>query len=169
MSDRLCRCRHPENKHADAWPDRPCVACPCPEFRALEPEPPRRAMRDVWNELLEEKVTNPDLDTIAHLDWHGVTCQCGEHEGGCPNQALYVVAKHALYRCDEPGLNNGNIIELRCGGCLAKLIADIHYKLDNLNRFVGGHNQFHCRCGEPIAGLNDILRSVQLFRPVTPQ
>lgn len=96
------------------------------------------------------------LDAIKHLDFHEIRCQCEQHLHACPNRASHMVRIHNLHNCNEPGLQYGNRVELRCYECVLRLIAEVSYRLDKLCRF----GIVECAsCGSPMVTVGDVVRS----------
>lgn len=96
-----------------------------------------------------------DTEILRALDWTGIACQCPEHE--CTNTAEHAVRIHALFRCHEAGLSNGNRVELRCTDCVQALHVEVFYRLAEINRWT---LPWHCTCGAPLSSVSDVIRSV---------
>lgn len=99
---------------------------------------------------------SPEL-SIAHLDWPTIQCQCPVHD--CKDNAGWVVAIHAIGRCNRRGLDpDGNRVELRCRPCVERLHAEVAEKLGRLVNL----GLLACPgCGAPINNVSDIIRSVE--------
>lgn len=137
----ICRCGHSADRHLESPPHYVrCIACPCPEFRAAE------------------HVTIP-----KELDWHDYACQCTQHPiVACPNRASKIVAIHAVGRCRDGGLSDGNRVELRCDACVMALRAEVELRLSQFTWVLGGHG---CpSCTAPLSAVGDVVRSVTELR-----
>ncbi|OSC42646.1 hypothetical protein [Mycobacterium decipiens] len=94
-------------------------------------------------------------DTLAALDWRGITCQSA---AGCTNRASYVVHLHAVDECNHPDLDPfGNSIEILCIACLWHVEAETQLHVGRLSSSPGA---FCLTCGAPVRELNDIMRDV---------
>jgi hypothetical protein len=94
-------------------------------------------------------------DTLAALDWRGITCQS---EAGCTNLATHIVHVHAVDNCNDPNLDPfGNIVDILCGVCVRLVEVEVHLKVGQLTRRPGTH----ClTCGAPVHEVRDIVREV---------
>lgn len=98
------------------------------------------------------------------LDWTSITCQNGQ---GCTRTAAYVVELHAVDHCSSDATNlAGNVIEILCGMCLAKLRKSTSWHVARLNS--RGQRPNCLTCGAPIELTSDILRSVRLLDRTVP-
>ena len=100
-------------------------------------------------------MTAPELEILEALDWSEIQCQCAHHHKACPNRATHVVHVHALHACNEPGLQFGNRVELRCYECLLKLQAEVHFRVKRLCQW--GIGECDSRSA-PVADMRDVVR-----------
>lgn len=107
-----------------------------------------------------------EADSIAHLDFTDIACQCTHWEcrTGCPRHATVKVSYHALDQCDGTHDTNaeldadGNHTLLLCLHCLHMLELHTEQHLKRLNAY----GRPHCQtCCAPAASTRpDILREV---------
>lgn len=106
----------------------------------------------------EQPMTTPNTDLFEALDWNAYSCQCTQHRHPCPNRATHIVHIHAISACDEPGLADGDRVELRCAECVLRLQAELHYRLMKLNTW----GLCACAtCGAPVVEVGDVVRAVE--------
>ena len=108
------------------------------------PQSPRR-------DAQPDKITDP----LAALDWHEFTCQA---DGGCTSHATHIVHRHAVDKCNQPGLDPfGNVVAILCVGCVDDLTTEVSRRLDRISR---GPHVYCLTCGAPVNQLNYVIRKV---------
>ncbi|QUR66210.1 hypothetical protein [Mycobacterium spongiae] len=107
---------------------------------------------------MSQTTGNEIPDTLAALDWRGITCQS---ETGCANRATHIVHMHAVDECDHPHLDPfGNTIAILCIACLWRAEAEALVQVGRLRR----HSSSSCRtCGAPVNEPGDIIRDVAVL------